>query len=90
VIGSNTGSKAAIKRLQLIRSHWHRNQAVLLATIASAVAEPGTKPAIERVRALLTTRGIRSRFELARLAPQLRRRPRDRKILGVLIASGVW
>ena len=90
VIGSNKGGRAALKRLQLIRSHWHRNQAVLLAEIATTVADPGLRPAIERVRELLTTRGLRSRYELARLAPQLRRRPRDRKIIGVLIASGVW
>jgi rhamnosyltransferase len=90
VIGSNTGSRAALRRLGMIRNHWHRDQAVLLATIATTVADPGLRPAIERVRALLTTRGIRSRWELARLSSQLRRRPRDRKIIGVLIASGVW
>ncbi len=90
VMGANTGSRAAIMRLQLIRSRWHRDQAVLLADVAATVADPGLRPAIEGVRGLLTTRGLRSRYQLARLAPQLRRRPRDRKIIGLLIASGVW
>lgn len=90
VIGSNTGALAAVRRFGMIRSRWHRNQVIALSTIAERVADPRLQPGIERVLGLLTTRGIRARMQLARLAPQLRRRPRDRRIIGVLIASGVW
>jgi rhamnosyltransferase len=90
VMGSNSGGRAAVTRLALIRSHWHRRHAITLTTVSSRVAPSETGPALERILALLTTKGLRARMALARLSGQLRRRPRDRRIIGLLIATGVW
>lgn len=90
VLGSNSGGRAAMTRLALIRSHWHRRHATSLTTVSSRVAPPAAQPALERILGLLTTKGPRARFALARLSPQLRRRPRDRRIIGLLIATGIW
>lgn len=89
-MGANVGARSAASRLALIRERWHRNQAVLLARLGVATAAPGTKAGLERMLALLTARGIRSRWALARSAGTLRRRPRDQRIIGLLIAMGVW
>jgi rhamnosyltransferase len=90
VIGSNTGIASAFERLHLIREHWHRNQAVIHARAALRVAPSDARPGLEGMLALLEGRGIRTRLALARRSGQMRRRPRDRKIIGFLIAIGVW
>ena len=89
-MGANVGARSAVSRLKLIRQRWHRGQAVLLARIGIGVAATSVRPGLERVLGLLTATGLRARWELARLSGQLRRRPRDRRIIGVLIATGVW
>jgi rhamnosyltransferase len=89
-MGANVGVSSAVSRLGLIRQRWHRGQATLLARVGIGVAESTTKAELERVLDLLTGRGIRARLALARLSGELRRRPRDRRIIGVLIATGVW
>lgn len=88
VMGSNTGVGSAFARLKLIREHWHRQQAVVHARSALRVA-PDTSGLVEML-ALLEGRSIRARWALARRAGQMRRRPRDRGIIGLLIAIGVW
>ena len=90
VMGSNTGLAAALERLRLIRTHWLRNHAVLLTRVSIQSAPVEDRPALERILALMTGRGIRNRFALARMAGQMRRRPRDQRIIAVLVAIGVW
>lgn len=90
VMGSNVGAASAVSRLNLIREHWHRNQAILHARVSLRVASEQTTPGLERMLALMTTGGLRARWALAGAASQLRRRPRDRWIIRVLIAAGVW
>ncbi|MCU1411410.1 MAG: Lipopolysaccharide biosynthesis protein [Rhodoglobus sp.] len=90
VMGSNTGVGSAFARLRLIREHWHRQQAVIHARSALQVAPAGQREGIEGMLALLEGRGIRNRWALARRSGQMRRRPRDRRIIGLLIAIGVW
>lgn len=90
VMGSNTGVAAAMERLRLIRSHWLRNHAVLLTRVSLQAAPAADLPDLERILKLLTTHGPRSRIALARLAGQMRRRPRDQRIIALLIAIGVW
>ena len=90
VMGSNVGVGSALSRLDLIRQKWHRHQAVLHTRVALRVATDETRPGLERMLALFTARGIRSRLVLAGRAGQMRRRPRDRGIIGLLIAIGVW
>jgi rhamnosyltransferase len=90
VMGSNVGVRQGFERLRLIREHWLRNHSVRLTSVAIGVAPVEERAELERIRALMTGRGIRNRFALAGLAGQLRRRPRDRGIIGLLIALGVW
>lgn len=90
VMGANTGLGAALARLRLIRQHWHRTQAIIHARSALRVAAPADAAGIEEMLGLLEGRGIRARWALAARASQLRRRPRDRAIIGTLIATGVW
>lgn len=90
VMGSNTGVGSALERFRLIRRHWHRNQAVIHARAALRVAPLAAREGLEGMLALLEGRGIRARWALAAKAGQLRRRPRDQRIIGFLIAIGVW
>jgi rhamnosyltransferase len=89
-MGANVGGASAVSRLGLIRKRWHRGQAVLLAQLARTVAAPSTLPGLERMLALMTAHGPGARLALARRAGSLRRRPRDRRIIGFLIATGGW
>jgi rhamnosyltransferase len=90
VMGANSGAQAARERLALIREHWHRGQAASMAEVGLTVADERLRPGIERMRALFADTGIRSRLALARRASQMRRRPRDRFIIGTLITLGIW
>lgn len=90
VMGSNHGLAAARHRLRLIREHWLRTHATHLAAAALAVADGNTALELRRIHGLLTARGLRARLALARLSPLLRRRPRDQRIIGLLITIGIW
>ncbi|HOW01920.1 MAG TPA: glycosyltransferase family 2 protein, partial [Rhodoglobus sp.] len=90
VMGANTGLSPALTRLRLIREQWHRTQAIIHARSALRVATPDTRAGLEQMLRLLEGRGIRARWTLASHAGQMRRRPRDRAIIRVLIATGVW
>lgn len=90
VLGANVGRASAVARLDLIRRHWHRAQAVAMARVALSVSTSDTRAGVQGMLDLMTTPGIRSRAALARVSGQLRRRPRDRRILGLLIAAGIW
>lgn len=87
-MGANVGARPALSRLALIRQHWHRKQATLLASIGVGIAAPSVREPLEHVLGLLEGGG--SRWQLVRLASELRRRPRDQRIIGVLIILGIW
>ncbi|MDP3208960.1 MAG: glycosyltransferase [Rhodoglobus sp.] len=89
-MGSNVGLRSGMSRLAMIRSGWHRRQSELIAQIGASVAPEHSRGELQAIHDLLIRPGVRSRLSLARLAGQLRRRPRDRAIIGVLIAIGVW
>ena len=89
VLGSNQGASAALERLRLIREHWLRQHAILLTRVALQVA-PGEATELRHILGLFTGSGWRTRRELARLTPRLRRRPRDQRIIGLLITIGIW
>jgi rhamnosyltransferase len=89
-MGANVGVRSAQSRLALIRQHWHRQQAALLTSIALSVAPAKTRAPLERMQHLITQPGLRNRISLALMAGQVRRRPRDRAIIGLLIALGIW
>lgn len=90
VMGANVGAGSAASRLSLIRRRWHRGQATVLARIGVGLAEGTRRAELERMLALLGDTGIRARWRLAARAGRLRRRPRDRWAIGLLIAIGVW
>ncbi|MCW2622928.1 MAG: glycosyl transferase family 2 [Frankiales bacterium] len=90
VLGANSGLRSARHRFGLIRQHWHREQAVELARVSLEVASPATRPELERMLTLLLDTGMRSRLGLLWRTPQVRRTPRDRVLLGAMIAVGVW
>lgn len=90
VMGANVGARSAISRLGLIKQRWHRGQATRLARIALTVADDAIRPGLESLLALFEASGMRARLALAGRSGQLRRRPRDRRIIGVLITTGIW
>jgi rhamnosyltransferase len=90
VMGSNVGLRSALARLNMIRSRWHRSQALVHASAGIRVAQGQIRDDLEHLVDLLLGRGLRNRLALARMAPQLRRRPRDQWIIGFLIAIGIW
>ncbi|MDH6181727.1 rhamnosyltransferase [Microbacteriaceae bacterium SG_E_30_P1] len=90
VLGSNQGVGAAMERLRLIREHWLRHHATLLTRVAAHVAPESGRPQLLHILSLLEGSGWRNRRALARLTPRLRRRPRDQRIIGLLITIGIW
>jgi rhamnosyltransferase len=90
VMGSNVGFAAARERLRLIREHWLRMHSTHLTRVALHVAPEAARGELARILALLTTPGVRSRLALARESSRLRRRPRDQRIIGLLITIGIW
>lgn len=90
VMGSNVGLRPALARLRLIRERWLRNHAVRLTCVALAVSPPQGRAELEVLHDLFTSRSIRSRLTLALRARELRRRPRDQRIIALLIAIGIW
>ena len=90
VLGANVGLASAFERLRLIRSHWLRDHATQLTRVAIGVAPDGSRAEFERILGLLTGRGIRIRWALARMAPRLRRRRRDQRIIAFFIVIGIW
>ena len=90
VIGANLGAASALARLRLIGRHWHRDQVHLVAQIVRPLAQPPQGARLEELRDLTASTSVRSRIALASRAGELRRRPRDRFILRVLVSLGVW
>lgn len=89
-MGANTGGRAALSRFTLVRERWHRQQATIMCEIAMSVAPKNSRPGLVNIHTDLVGRGIARRFSLLTHATQLRRRPRDRAIIGTLIALGIW
>ncbi len=88
-LGANHGIDQGRRRLALIRQGWHRQQAVTLTRVAREV-DTAHRERWDEVLQLLTDQRVRSRVALARRARQLRRRPRDRWVMAVLIIAGLW
>ena len=88
--GANLGLRSAWRRLGLVGERWHRREALAMLEVALQVAPPAAGHELEELRDLLRRSDARSRWRLARLAGQLRRRPRDRLLLGTLMSMGIW
>lgn len=88
--GANSGVSSAVSRLGLIRQKWHRGEAIKMALVARQVTPVAGLPALDEMLELLQGKGIGNRIRLARRAGRLRRRPRDRALIGALILLGIW
>lgn len=89
-LGANLGLRPALRRLAQVRTGWHRYEALKLATVTAAIAAPPARSDLELFRTLLSNRGLRSRRQLLTRVQDMRRRPRDRWLIGILIAAGLW
>lgn len=90
VMGANVGGSSALARVKLIREKWHRGQAIAMATTGMAVVPEQSRADLEGMLRLVSSRRLADRLALARLSGQLRRRPRDRRVLCLFILSGAW
>lgn len=88
VIGANVGVTHAAKRAKRLMSGEFREQCTVIATIASDAA-PDDEELAEIAHAFATPSRA-SNLLLARKSSELRRRPRDRRILQALITSGLF
>jgi rhamnosyltransferase len=87
-MGANVGARSAVSRLRLIRDRWHRSQALLLSDLLVGLDSPD--PDLVELRRLLAGTGWRDRLALARRSSDLRRRPRDRALIALLVIAGIW
>ncbi len=88
--GANLTVRSAVHRLGLVRRKWHRHEAAAMVEVALQVAPAERRAELERLLRLLSDDSVRSRLRLVSLAPQLRRRPRDRAAIGMLMLLGIW
>jgi rhamnosyltransferase len=89
-MGANAGARSAFDRLKRMRNSWHRSEARKLAAVCLPLATPDQRAELADLMRLLDDRGIAARWDLAKRAGELRRRPRDRWVIGVLTAVGLW
>ena len=89
-LGAHLGLRQTRHRLGLVRASWHRDQARAMAAVALEVAPPEARAALERMHGLFADRRTSSRVRLVLRAPLLRRRPRDRMAIAMLVAAGLW
>ena len=90
VMGSNVGGSSALARVRLVRQKWHRGQAIAMATTGLAVVPDESRARLEGMLRLVSSTRFTDRLALARLAGQLRRRPRDQRVIRLFILSGAW
>lgn len=89
-LGAHLGLRQTRHRLGLVRASWHRDQARAMAAVALEVAPPEGRAALERMHGLFADPRTSSRVRLVLRAPALRRRPRDRMAIAMLVAVGLW
>lgn len=88
--GANSGARQAVARARQLGGGSYRERALAVARLTAAIAEPPLRHRIERVVPLLERSTAGSRAALARLAPQLRRSERDRRLLRWTLRLGLW
>src|SRR5262249_7751871 len=88
-LGANRGFLPALQRFQHLYNGTYRAEILKIAETIGPIAATSEHSAISRVHELLREGGLNSRPKLLGSPPQGRRRPRDRWILGALIAAGV-
>lgn len=89
-LGANEGVRQNLRRLQQIASRRHRDDVRAIIAAASEVATPSERERLELLAELTRRTDPVARMRLARLAPRLRRRRRDRLALAATILAGLW
>ena len=87
VLGANVGLRHGLARGRKLLNGSFRQQC---ATIARICADVSGDPELEQIAQSLAHKCRSNNLHLARIAPQLRRRPRDRAILQTLLATGFF
>ncbi|GAA2171704.1 glycosyltransferase family 2 protein [Agrococcus versicolor] len=90
VTGANVGLQSALTRLQQLRSGGFRLDAARVARIGADVASAPLRDELAHVADLMERNDAAARRELVGLAPQLRRRPREQRLLRSAIRSRLW
>ena len=87
VIGANAGWKAKWVRLQKLREGWYRNEVIKITKICNAIS-----PTIEteKLGNLLATKNLFSQLKLLAYVAKARRSLRDRCLLALSIALGIF
>lgn len=88
--GAHQGARQRARRLALVRGHWHRRAAQQVVAVALEVAPVQDRAGLLHLQELLAGTGPRARAALVARSAHVRRRPRDRVALGLLVAAGVW
>ncbi|WP_347756254.1 glycosyltransferase [Agrococcus sp. ProA11] len=88
--GANSGLGAAVVRARRVASGEYRLQALAVARLAAAVAEPPLRARLERIVPLFERSTLGTRAALRRLVPQLRRAPSERRLLRAALLLGAW
>lgn len=89
-LGANEGLRQNLRRLQQIASRRHRDDAQRIIAAAREVATPSEHVRLDLLAELTARTDLVARLRLARLAPRLRRRRRDRLALAATILTGLW
>lgn len=88
--GANHGPRPALVRARRLASGEYRRQCAAVAEVALAVAGDGQRALLERVAPLFARDDLGARMALRRLAPELRREPRERALLRLALLLGAW
>ncbi|WP_413318745.1 glycosyltransferase [Agrococcus sp. 1P02AA] len=88
--GANRGLRQATTRFRRLESGHYRAQCAAVASLCAAVADDEQRPRLERIAPLFERTDLGSRLALRRLAGELRREARERRLLRKALLLGVW
>ena len=87
VLGANIGLKAKIARLKEISNGWYRGEVLKILEVSCSLSN---NPQLQDLKNNMAKLGLRSRFNLLRVVPQIRRRFYDRIFLALMIIFGLF
>jgi rhamnosyltransferase len=87
VLGANIGLKAKVARLKKISNGWYRQEVLKILEVSCSLS---SNPQLQDLKNNMTKLDLRSRFNLLRVVPQIRRRFYDRIFLALIIIFGLF
>lgn len=88
--GANSGLPQAITRFRRLASGEYRAQCGAVARLSAAVADDAQRPRLERIAPLFERTDLGARLALRRIARELRRETRERRLLRMALLLGIW